>query len=176
MTPPRSTAAAILAFYRNIILPLTKPILSALAIFVFLGAFNAYLWPLVILNEEKKLTLPLIIARMANRFGRHRLPGRHGRFGPGLDTAADRLPDIPEELCARHCFDRVEGVGAFPLLPDAHAAILALTFAPGFPAANDLLVRGDTPGNAPLCLPTVLVGPRQRGKPTVYSTVPPNEP
>ena len=55
--------------YRNIILPLTKPILSALAIFVFLGAFNAYLWPLVILNEEKKLTLPLIIARMANRFG-----------------------------------------------------------------------------------------------------------
>ena len=55
--------------YRNIILPLTKPILSALAIFVFLGAFNANLWPLVILNEEKKLTLPLIIARMANRFG-----------------------------------------------------------------------------------------------------------
>ena len=55
--------------YRNIILPLTKPILSALAIFVFLAAFNAYLWPLVILNEEKKLTLPLIIARMANRFG-----------------------------------------------------------------------------------------------------------
>ncbi len=55
--------------YRNIILPLTKPILSALAIFVFLGAFNAYLWPLVILNDEEKLTLPLIIARMANRFG-----------------------------------------------------------------------------------------------------------
>lgn len=55
--------------YRNIILPLTKPILSALAIFTFLSTFNAYLWPLVVLNDEDKLTLPLIIARMANRFG-----------------------------------------------------------------------------------------------------------
>ncbi len=55
--------------YRNIILPLTKPVLSALAIFTFLGSFNAYLWPLVVLNDENKLTLPLIIARMANRFG-----------------------------------------------------------------------------------------------------------
>ena len=55
--------------YRNIILPLTKPVLSALAIFVFLSSFNSYLWPLVVLNDEDKLTLPLIIARMANRFG-----------------------------------------------------------------------------------------------------------
>ena len=57
------------AIYRNIILPLTKPVLSALAIFTFLGSFNAYLWPLVVLNDEDKLTLPLVIARMANRFG-----------------------------------------------------------------------------------------------------------
>ena len=40
-----------------------------LAIFVFLGTFNAYLWPLVILNDESKLTLPLILSRMATRFG-----------------------------------------------------------------------------------------------------------
>lgn len=58
-----------LGIYRNIIVPLTKPVLSALAIFVFLGSFNAYLWPLIVLNDEEKLTLPLIIARMANRFG-----------------------------------------------------------------------------------------------------------
>ncbi len=55
--------------FRNIILPLTRPVLSALAIFTFLGTFNAYLWPLVVLNDEDKLTLPLIISRMANRFG-----------------------------------------------------------------------------------------------------------
>ena len=68
-TPPKSTAAATSASIATLILPLTKPLLSALAIFVFLRAFNAYLWPLVILNQEKKLTLPLITARMANRFG-----------------------------------------------------------------------------------------------------------
>lgn len=57
------------AIYREIILNLTKPVLSALAIFNFLGTFNAYLWPLVVLNEESKLTLPLILSRLANRFG-----------------------------------------------------------------------------------------------------------
>jgi multiple sugar transport system permease protein len=57
------------SIYRNIILPLSKPLLSVLAIFVFLGAFNAYLWPLVVLNDEDKLLLPLILSRMATRFG-----------------------------------------------------------------------------------------------------------
>lgn len=57
------------AIYRGIILPLTKPLLSVLAIFSFLGSFNAFLWPLVVLNDESKLTLPLILRRMANRFG-----------------------------------------------------------------------------------------------------------
>lgn len=55
--------------YRNIILPLSRPLMSVLAIFTFLGSFNAYLWPLVVLNDEEKLVLPLILARMANRFG-----------------------------------------------------------------------------------------------------------
>lgn len=57
------------AIYRHIILPLTKPVLAVLTIFTFLGVFNDYLWPLVVLNEEQKLTLPLILSRMANRFG-----------------------------------------------------------------------------------------------------------
>ncbi len=57
------------AIYREIILALLKPVLSALAIFNFLGTFNSFLWPLVVLNDESKLTLPLIIRRMADRFG-----------------------------------------------------------------------------------------------------------
>jgi multiple sugar transport system permease protein len=57
------------AIYRHIILPLTKPVLAVLTIYTFLGVFNDYLWPLVVLNDEHKLTLPLIITRMANRFG-----------------------------------------------------------------------------------------------------------
>lgn len=55
--------------WRSIILPLTKPVLSVLAIFNFLGSFNAFLWPLVVLNDESKMTLPLILRRLADRFG-----------------------------------------------------------------------------------------------------------
>ena len=57
------------AIYRTIILPLTKPVLSVLAIFNFLGTFNAFLWPLVVLNDEETRTLPLVLRRMADRFG-----------------------------------------------------------------------------------------------------------
>jgi multiple sugar transport system permease protein len=55
--------------YRRIILPLTRPLLSVLAIFTFLGSFNAYLWPLVILTDRDKMTLPLVLSRIADRFG-----------------------------------------------------------------------------------------------------------
>jgi multiple sugar transport system permease protein len=55
--------------YRNVILPLSKPLLSVLAIFTFLGSFNAYLWPLVLLTDKDKMTLPLVLSRIADRFG-----------------------------------------------------------------------------------------------------------
>lgn len=65
----RLDGAGDFAVYRKIILPLIRPALAVLTIFTFLGSFNAYLWPLVVLNDEQKLTLPLILSRMANRFG-----------------------------------------------------------------------------------------------------------
>lgn len=55
--------------YTHISLPLMKPVLSALAIFSFLSAFNAYLWPLVVLNDERLFTLPLILAQLSSSFG-----------------------------------------------------------------------------------------------------------
>lgn len=55
--------------YWQIILPLIRPALSALAIFSFLGAFNMYLWPLVALNDEKLYTLPLILVQIGTSMG-----------------------------------------------------------------------------------------------------------
>ncbi|MGB3329570.1 MAG: carbohydrate ABC transporter permease [Thermomicrobiales bacterium] len=55
--------------YWQIILPLIRPALSALAIFSFLGAFNMYLWPLVALNDEKLYTLPLILVQISTTGG-----------------------------------------------------------------------------------------------------------
>jgi multiple sugar transport system permease protein len=55
--------------YWRIILPLIKPVLSALAIFTFLGSFNSYLWPLVALNDKNLYTLPLILVQVSQTFG-----------------------------------------------------------------------------------------------------------
>ena len=57
------------AIYHQIILPLIRPVLSALAIFSFLGSFNSYLWPLVALNDERLYTLPLILVQISTTMG-----------------------------------------------------------------------------------------------------------
>lgn len=50
--------------YSKVIIPLSKSSLSALAIFIFMFSWNDYLWPLVVLQEQAKLTLPLGIAAL----------------------------------------------------------------------------------------------------------------
>ena len=65
----RIDGAGDFAIYRLIVLPLIRPVLSALAIFTFLGSFNAYLWPLVALNDKNLYTLPLILVQVSQTFG-----------------------------------------------------------------------------------------------------------
>jgi multiple sugar transport system permease protein len=43
----------------KLILPLSKPALSTVAIFSFLGSWNDFLGPLIYLNTKEKFTLPL---------------------------------------------------------------------------------------------------------------------
>ncbi|TJY42466.1 carbohydrate ABC transporter permease [Cohnella pontilimi] len=47
--------------FLRIILPLVRPMLSALAIFTFMAAWNNYVWPLIVLNDTEKMTLPLAL-------------------------------------------------------------------------------------------------------------------
>lgn len=51
----------------QIVLPQIKPALGALAIFTFLQYWNDYLNPLIMLNEVKKMTLPLALSYFANQ-------------------------------------------------------------------------------------------------------------
>ncbi|WP_423246998.1 carbohydrate ABC transporter permease [Streptomyces pratisoli] len=51
-------------FWR-IVLPLVKPALATLAIFVFLGSWNNFLWPLVATNDPDHYTLPVALATFA---------------------------------------------------------------------------------------------------------------
>lgn len=50
--------------YRKVILPLAIPILVTLAIFSFLGTWNDFLWPLIVLTDDSMYTLPVSLANL----------------------------------------------------------------------------------------------------------------
>lgn len=64
----RIDGASEFRIYCEIVLPLCRPILVTLAIFTFLGTWNDFLWPLVVLTDQSKYTLPVALA---NLFGEH---------------------------------------------------------------------------------------------------------
>ncbi|MFI6638368.1 carbohydrate ABC transporter permease [Streptomyces sp. NPDC050504] len=47
-------------FYR-IVLPCVRPQLGALVIFTFMGQWNSFIWPLLMLNTEEKYTVPVAL-------------------------------------------------------------------------------------------------------------------
>jgi ABC-type glycerol-3-phosphate transport system permease component len=49
------------AIYARIIVPLARPPMAALGIFTFLAAWNDYLWPLIVINDLHRSTLPLAL-------------------------------------------------------------------------------------------------------------------
>ena len=51
-----------LGIYARIALPLVMPAVSALAIFTFLGNWNAVLWPVIIVSNKELVTLPVGLA------------------------------------------------------------------------------------------------------------------
>jgi multiple sugar transport system permease protein len=51
--------AGSLTIFTSIILPLSKPALSTVAIFSFLGSWNYFIEPLIFLNTAENFTLPL---------------------------------------------------------------------------------------------------------------------
>lgn len=54
--------------YRTIVLRWLRPVLVTLGVFTFMGTWNDFLWPLVILADERRYTLPVAIA---NLLGEH---------------------------------------------------------------------------------------------------------
>jgi multiple sugar transport system permease protein len=51
--------------YRTVVLPLLSPILVTLAAFTFLSMWNDFMWPLIVLSDEAKYTLPVALANLA---------------------------------------------------------------------------------------------------------------
>jgi ABC-type glycerol-3-phosphate transport system permease component len=55
--------------YWNIVLPVIVPALAALAILTFMGKWNEFQWPLLILKEESKYTLPVALSTLRSLRG-----------------------------------------------------------------------------------------------------------
>jgi len=53
-----------LTIFWRIILPLSQPALATLAVFSFMGLWNAYLWPLFVARQEAVMTLPVALAAL----------------------------------------------------------------------------------------------------------------
>jgi len=47
--------------YLRIVLPIIAPGLTSLGLIIFMGSWNAYLWPLLVLKSPPNFTLPLLI-------------------------------------------------------------------------------------------------------------------
>ncbi|MEV8550678.1 carbohydrate ABC transporter permease [Streptomyces glaucescens] len=55
--------------FRSIVLPLSRPIVAAVAIFVFIGAWNNFMWPFIVTNDPDLMTLPVGLATVKDAFG-----------------------------------------------------------------------------------------------------------
>lgn len=54
--------------YWSLVVPACKPILVTLAVFTFMGTWNDFLWPLIVLTDNSMYTLPVALA---NLLGEH---------------------------------------------------------------------------------------------------------
>lgn len=61
----RMDGASEFRIYRSIVLPVIRPILATLAIWTFLASWNDFLWPLVILTDDTRYTLPVALASLS---------------------------------------------------------------------------------------------------------------
>jgi len=55
--------------FSRIVVPLSKPILAALSVITFMGTWNDYLWPLIVLTDRAKMTLPVGLGLLNTQYG-----------------------------------------------------------------------------------------------------------
>ncbi|MCY4110128.1 MAG: carbohydrate ABC transporter permease [Chloroflexi bacterium] len=63
----RADGAGDIRILWHIIIPLSRSVLSAIAILSFLGTFNDFLWPLVMIDDRHMFTLPLVLRLITGR-------------------------------------------------------------------------------------------------------------
>ena len=60
----RIDGAGELRIYWSLVVPFLRPVLVTLAIFTFMGSWNDFLWPLIVLTDRDMHTLPVALATL----------------------------------------------------------------------------------------------------------------
>lgn len=55
--------------YLHVALPAGRPALAFLGIFTFIGSWNDFMWPLIVLNNPDKLTLQVVLSQLQTAHG-----------------------------------------------------------------------------------------------------------
>jgi len=64
----RIDGASYWTIYRVLIMPLSRPAVSAVAIFTLVASWESFLWPLLVVSSPEMFTLPLGLAQFSGRF------------------------------------------------------------------------------------------------------------
>lgn len=61
--------ASQLRVFRHIIVPLSMPIVVTLAVLTIMGTWGDYFWPLIVLSDKEKMTLPIALSQLNGQYG-----------------------------------------------------------------------------------------------------------
>jgi ABC-type glycerol-3-phosphate transport system permease component len=62
--------------YWDIALPVVRPMIGAFTLLSFIGNWNSFLWPQIVLQDDGKYTLPIGLANLISQ------PGSTAGYGP----------------------------------------------------------------------------------------------
>jgi multiple sugar transport system permease protein len=65
----RMDGAGFFRTYRQIVMPLARPVVAAVSIFTFVWSWNNLLWPLLVLTNPKLMTIPVGLATVQGTYG-----------------------------------------------------------------------------------------------------------
>lgn len=65
----RIDGAGHLRVFTSMVLPLSRPILAAVSIFVFITTWNNFLWPFISTSDQSLMTLPVGLATVKDAYG-----------------------------------------------------------------------------------------------------------
>ena len=61
--------ASIMRMFFSVVLPIMRPALAAVAVLIMVASWNAFFWPLLVVNSESLFTLPLGVMQFSSQYG-----------------------------------------------------------------------------------------------------------